>query len=91
MAAKRAKAAKNKIQYDPRLMLVGIVSAMIATFSLMCIPCLVATFPSIAIFFAFLGVLALFLARYSLIFLVLGVLLLALGVLLSLQKKNKCG
>ncbi|NYZ79396.1 hypothetical protein H0N99_04585 [Candidatus Micrarchaeota archaeon] len=91
MAAKRAKTAKNKIKYSPKLMLIGIVSAIIATFSLMCIPCLMATFPSIGLFFAFLGVLALFLARYSWVFLILGVLLLVLGVLLSLQRKNKCG
>lgn len=88
---KRVNAAKNNIQYSPKLILIGLVSTMIATLSMICVPCLLATFPSLALFFAFLGVLAMLLARYSWVFLILGVLLLAIGLLLSLQRKNKCG
>ena len=86
MAKKRSKPGK----LDPRLVLVGLISAMFATFGTMCIPCLAAN-PTIAIFFAFLGALLILLSRYSLVLLAIGLLLIATAVLLRIiPRKNRC-
>jgi hypothetical protein len=83
--------AKKKNKLDIRLVLIGIFSAMFVTFSVMCIPCLMAAYPSIGLFFAVLGALALLLSRYSWVFIVIGVLLISLGVLLQyLARKKTC-
>ena len=84
-------AKKKGRKFSINLIIVGLVSGMLTTFSLMCIPCLMAAYPSIGLFFALAGALFLLLARNSWIFIVLGVLLIALGFLLSLSKRNKCG
>ena len=84
-------AKKKKDKFSINLMIIGVVSGMLATFSLMCIPCLMAAYPSIGLFFALMGALFLLLARNSWVLVVLGVLLIVLGFLLSLSKRNKCG
>jgi hypothetical protein len=84
-------AKKKKDKFSINLIIMGVVSGMLATFSLMCIPCLMAAYPSMGLFFALVGASFLLLARNSWVLIVLGVLLIALGFLLSLSKRNKCG
>ena len=86
MAKKKGKQSK----LDLRLILIGLISGMFAMFSMMCIPCIIAAYPSIGLFFAFLGVLAILLSRYSWILLAIGVLLIAIAMLLQFSRKNKC-
>jgi len=87
--AKKKKEGKEKLSFS--LILVGLISTVLATFSLMCIPCIMGAYPAIPLFFAFLGALSLLLMRYSWLFLALGVLLIGVGVLLQLSgKKKKC-
>jgi hypothetical protein len=87
MAKKRGK---KKVSIS--LLIIGIVAGIFTAFSVMCIPCIMAAYPSIGLLFALLGALALLLARYSWAFLLLGFLLIGLGVLLQLsQRRRKCG
>jgi len=86
MAKKKGKQSK----FDLRLIIIGLISGMFAMFSMMCIPCIMAAYPSIGLFFAFLGALSILLSKYSWVFLVLGILLLAIGLLLQFSRKNKC-
>ncbi|MCX6777075.1 MAG: hypothetical protein NTY73_03870 [Candidatus Micrarchaeota archaeon] len=86
MAKKKGKQDK----FDLRLVIIGLISGMFAMFSLMCIPCIMAAYPSIGLFFAFLGVLSILLSRYSWVLLVIGVLLIAVAMLLQISRKNKC-
>lgn len=85
------KKDKKKSKMSTPLLIVGVISGMFATFSLMCIPCIMAAYPAIGLFFAMLGALALLLARYSWIFMVVGVLLIVIGILLQLSQRKTCG
>ena len=83
--------ARKKFKLDPFLVILGVISGVFATLSIMCIPCILAANPSIALFFAFLGTLSILLAPYSWLFLILGVLFLAAGITLQLAgRKKKC-
>ncbi|NYZ76006.1 hypothetical protein H0N98_02035 [Candidatus Micrarchaeota archaeon] len=82
---------KDKAKLSINFLIIGLVSGLLATFSMMCIPCLMAAFPSIPLFFAFVGALSLLLVRYSWVFVPVGLFFIALGFLLLLSKRNKCG
>ena len=86
MAKKKGKQSK----LDSRLIVAGLISGLFATLSMMCIPCLMAAYPSIGLFFAFLGALSILLSKYSWVFLILGIFLLAIGLLLQFSRRNKC-
>jgi uncharacterized protein YqhQ len=82
---------KRKRKLSPSLLIIGIVSGMFATFGMMCIPCIMAAYPSIGLFFASLGALSILLVRYNWVFLIIGVLLISTGVLLQFWgSKKKC-
>lgn len=83
--------AKKKAKMSSSLIIIGMLSGLFATFSVMCIPCIMAAYPSIGLFFALLGALALLLSRYSWVFFIFGALLILLGILLQLStRKKKC-
>lgn len=79
---------KAKIKLSPHLVLIGLISGLFATFSLMCIPCILAAFPEIPLFFAVLGAIALFIGRNSLLLIIIGTLLIAIGVLAQIYSKK---
>ncbi|MCX6775985.1 MAG: hypothetical protein NT130_04005 [Candidatus Micrarchaeota archaeon] len=85
-----AKKKGKQSEFDLRLIIIGLISGMFAIFSVMCIPCIMAAYPSIGLFFAFLGVLSILLSRYSWVLLAIGVLLIAIAMLLQVSRKNKC-
>jgi len=89
MAKKRGNQAKRRKLSTP-LMVAGIISGIFAVLSMMCIPCIMAAYPSIGIFFAFLGALFILLSKYSWFFLLLGIPMLAIGLLLRFSRNNKC-
>jgi|GEM_PF-6742914 amino acid transporter len=81
------KQAKQKL--DMRLIIIGFIAGLSATFSMMCIPCIFAAFPQIPLFFAVLGGVALFFGRNSWVFILIGLLLIAAGFLLQMLSKKK--
>ncbi|QLJ52752.1 MAG: hypothetical protein Sv326_0577 [Candidatus Fermentimicrarchaeum limneticum] len=83
---------KKKTELDLRFVLIGVVSGMFAMFGMMCIPCIVAANPSIALFLTVLGAISILLAKNSWLFILVGVILLAVGITFQfLAGRNKCG
>ncbi|MEM3555129.1 MAG: hypothetical protein QXF56_00165 [Candidatus Micrarchaeia archaeon] len=83
------KKLAKKTKLDMRLILIGFIAGLSATFSMMCIPCVFAAFPQIPLFFSVLGAVVLFFGRNSWLFVVVGLLLIATGFLLQFLSRKK--
>ncbi len=90
MAGRKGKGkSKGKSRVSPSLVIIGIISGLFAALGVMCIPCIMAAYPSIGLFFALMGALVMLLAPYNWFFVIAGMFFLLLGILLQFSARKK--